>query len=219
MRSGSMLPVILLSLLLLPVLGSAYQIGDSVPLARMGQFHGQRTSWLHQLGRHSPHFGVDTEVVMPIPKPSGFSDDDAYKISFQLGREKYQTPWLSIIGRQNKEVPIIDVTLRYSSGGDFKGVRAEVKDMPKQYLNEHEDIQRKFLDRNDWPKYVLVRYTWVEKSEINVAGGLFVLFGSGFILFLVTALHILQSSKEKLARFVKENTASPATSGEIAKAD
>jgi hypothetical protein len=40
MRSGSMLPVILLSLLLLPVLGSAYQIGDSVPLARMGQFHG-----------------------------------------------------------------------------------------------------------------------------------------------------------------------------------
>jgi hypothetical protein len=214
-----MLPVILLSLLLLPVLGSAYQIGDSVPLARMGQFHGQRTSWLHQLGRHSPHFGVDTEVVMPIPKPSGFSDDDAYKISFQLGREKYQTPWLSIIGRQNKEVPIIDVTLRYSSGGDFKGVRAEVKDMPKQYLNEHEDIQRKFLDRNDWPKYVLVRYTWVEKSEINVAGGLFVLFGSGFILFLVTALHILQSSKEKLARFVKENTASPATSGEIAKAD
>ncbi|KAH9544843.1 hypothetical protein CY35_12G016500 [Sphagnum magellanicum] len=179
----------------------------------------QRTSWLHQLGRHSPHFGVDTEVVMPIPKPSGFSDDDAYKISFQLGREKYQTPWLSIIGRQNKEVPIIDVTLRYSSGGDFKGVRAEVKDMPKQYLNEHEDIQRKFLDRNDWPKYVLVRYTWVEKSEINVAGGLFVLFGSGFILFLVTALHILQSSKEKLARFVKENTASPATSGEIAKAD
>jgi len=156
---------------------------------------------------------------MPIPKPSGFSDDDAYKISFQLGREKYQTPWLSIIGRQNKEVPIIDVTLRYSSGGDFKGVRAEVKDMPKQYLNEHEDIQRKFLDRNDWPKYVLVRYTWVEKSEINVAGGLFVLFGSGFILFLVTALHILQSSKEKLARFVKENTASPATSGEIAKAD
>jgi hypothetical protein len=214
-----MLPVILLSLLLLPVLGSVYQIGDSVPLARMGQFHGQRTSWLHQLGRHSPHFGVDTEVVMPIPKPSGFSDDDAYKISFQLGREKYQTPWLSIIGRQNKEVPIIDVTLRYSSGGDFKGVRAEVKDMPKQYLNEHEDIQRKFLDRNDWPKYVLVRYTWVEKSEINVAGGLFVLFGSGFILFLVTALHILQSSKEKLARFVKENTASPATSGEIAKAD
>ncbi|CAM6012130.1 unnamed protein product [Sphagnum balticum] len=214
-----MLPVILLSLLLLPVLGSAYQIGDSVPLARMGQFHGQRTSWLHQLGRHSPHFGVDTEVVMPIPKPSGFSDDDAYKISFQLGREKYQTPWLSIIGRQNKEVPIIDVTLRYSSGGDFKGVRAEVKDMPKQYLNEHEDIQRKFLDRNDWPKYVLVRYNWVEKSEIDVAGGLFVLFGSGFILFLVTALHILQSSKEKLARFMMENTASPATSGEIAKAD
>ncbi|CAK9861389.1 unnamed protein product [Sphagnum jensenii] len=214
-----MLPVIFLSLLLLPVLGSAYQIGDSVPLARMGQFHGQRTSWLHQLGRHSPHFGVDTEVVMPIPKPSGFSDDVAYKISFQLGAEKYQTPWLSIIGRQNKEVPIIDVTLRYSSGGDFKGVRAEVKDMPKQYLNEHEDIQRKFLDRNDWPKYVLVRYTWVEKSEIDVAGGLFVLFGSGFILFLVTALHILQSSKEKLARFMQENTASPATLGEIAKAD
>ncbi|KAH9544817.1 hypothetical protein CY35_12G014400 [Sphagnum magellanicum] len=78
-----MLPVILLSLLLLRVLGSVYQIGDSVPLARMEQFHGmeqQRTSWLHQLGWHSPHFGVDTEVVVPIPKPSGFSDDDAYKI-------------------------------------------------------------------------------------------------------------------------------------------
>ncbi|KAH9561280.1 hypothetical protein CY35_05G013200 [Sphagnum magellanicum] len=58
-----MLPgIIVLSLLLLPALGSVYQIGDSVPLARMEQFHGQRTSWLHQRGRHSPHFGVDTEA-------------------------------------------------------------------------------------------------------------------------------------------------------------
>ncbi|CAK9188835.1 unnamed protein product [Sphagnum troendelagicum] len=40
----------------------------------------QRTSWLHQLGWHSPLFGVDTQVVVPIPKRSGFSDDDAYKI-------------------------------------------------------------------------------------------------------------------------------------------
>jgi hypothetical protein len=55
---------------------------------------------------------------------------------------------------------------RYSSGGDFKGVRAEVKDMPKQYLNEHEDVQRKFLDRNDWPKYVLVRYTWYSTASL-----------------------------------------------------
>ncbi|KAH9561463.1 hypothetical protein CY35_05G023200 [Sphagnum magellanicum] len=64
--------------------------------------------------------------------------------------------------------------------------------MSTKYLNEHEDIQRKFLNRNDWPKYVLVHYTWVEKSEINVAGCLFVLFGSGkWINIRWTVLHTL----------------------------
>lgn len=212
-----------LILLLLGILSTgddfalAYQTGDPVPVARRGQFHGQTTSWMDQLGRHCPHFGVDTEVVMPLPKPVGFTESENYKISFQFGREKYLTPWLLMIGR--KQVPMLEVTLRHS-GGDLEGVTTKVVPMPEKYLTEHASIRQKFEDPADWPKHILVQYTWVEKSEIDVVGGLFVLFLSGNILFVITALYILQTSKDKLARFLKENVVETSmTGGDVPKAD
>jgi len=194
----------------------AYQIGDALPVARRGQFHGQTTSWLDQLGRHCPKFGVDTEVVMPLPKPVGYTVSESYKVSFQFGREKYLTPWLLVIGR--KEVPMLEVTLRYS-GGDLEGVTSRIVPMPEKYLKQHEAIRQKFVDPEDWPKHILVQYTWVEKSEIDVVGGLFVLFLSGNILFVVTAIYILQTSKDKLSRFMNENVVQPSMVGEVPKAD
>ncbi|KAG0562477.1 hypothetical protein KC19_9G149700 [Ceratodon purpureus] len=194
----------------------AYQTGDAVPVARRGQFHGQTTSWTDQLGRHCPHFGVDTEVVMPLPKPVGFTESESYKVSFQFGKEKYLTPWLLVIGR--KQVPMLEVTLRHS-GGDLEGVTAKIVPMPENYLKEHDSIRQKFADPEDWPKHILVHYIWVEKSEIDVVGGLYVLFFSGNILFVITAIYILQSSKEKLSRFLNENVVQTSMVGEVSKAD
>ncbi|KAJ0790958.1 hypothetical protein HanOQP8_Chr01g0000271 [Helianthus annuus] len=98
--------------------------------------------------------------------------------SFQVGKEKYYIPWLLVINRKSSEVPMIDVHLRYSAS-DFLGVTAKVIDMPHHYVELHPDIGKQFWDPQTWPKYVLVRYTWEEQSEIDVASGFYVLFGSG----------------------------------------
>lgn len=177
-----------------------------------------RTTLHDMLGHHCPRFAIDREVLLPIPKPTGYTGADPYKISLQVGRENFHTPWLFMIGRQSSDVPMLDIQLKYS-GGDLLGVVAKVENMPQQYLKQHEAVMKQFWDVENWPKYILVRYHWDEKSNVDVEAGLYILFGSGFTLTLVTALHILQSSKEKLARFVKETVVANAVPGEEAKVE
>ncbi|KAF5188984.1 ATP-dependent helicase/deoxyribonuclease subunit B [Thalictrum thalictroides] len=107
----------------------AYKPGDVVPMSKMGQYHSSRTVWLDMIGRQCPIFGVNREVLIRIEKPSGYTGADAYKISFQVGKEKYLIPWLLLINRKSQEVPMVDVHLRYS-GNDLHGVTAKVIDMP-----------------------------------------------------------------------------------------
>ncbi|KAH9623487.1 hypothetical protein KSS87_020172 [Heliosperma pusillum] len=107
----------------------AYRPGDIVPLSRMGQYHNSRTIWHDMVGRHCPIFAVNREVLISVPKPTAYTGADPYKITFQVGREKFQLPWLYIINRRSVEVPMIDVHLSYS-GGDLLGVTAKVVDMP-----------------------------------------------------------------------------------------
>lgn len=181
----------------------AYRPGDIVPMSKAGQYHGSRTVWHDVIGRHCPIFAVNREVLIPIEKPTGYTGADAYKISFQVGHEKFLVPWLLVINRKSTEVPMIDVHLRYS-GNDIHGVTAKVMDMPHHYIEVHQDIHKHFWDPEHWPKYVLVRYTWEERSEIDVAAGFYVLFGSGLALSFILAIFVLQSSQDKLTRFVKE---------------
>ncbi|KAH0464851.1 hypothetical protein IEQ34_004954 [Dendrobium chrysotoxum] len=190
----------------------AYRPGEIVPMSRAGQYHGSRTVWHDLIGRHCPIFAVNREVLMPIAKPTGYTGADAYKISFQVGNEKFYIPWLFVINRKSTEVPMIDVHLRYS-GNDLHGVTAKVLDMPQHYVQVHEEIRKHFWDPEHWPKHVLVRYTWEERSEIDVSGGFYVLFGSGLLLSFILAIYVLQSSQEKLTRFVKETVAESSFSG------
>ncbi|PKU68125.1 hypothetical protein MA16_Dca025254 [Dendrobium catenatum] len=138
----------------------AYRPGEIVPISRAGQYHGSRTVWHDLIGRHCPIFAVNREVLMPIAKPTGYTGADAYKISFQVGNEKFYIPWLFVINRKSTEVPMIDVHLRYS-GSDLHGVTAKVVDMPRHCL----------------------------------------------LLSFILAIYVLQSSQEKLTRFVKETVA------------
>ncbi|CAO2823948.1 unnamed protein product [Amaranthus hypochondriacus] len=195
----------------------AYRPGDIVPLSRMGQYHSSRTVWHDMVGRHCPMFAVNREVLIPIPKPTGYTGADPYKITFQVGREKFLLPWLYIINRKSSEVPMIDMHLRYS-GGDLLGVTAKVVDMPHHYVEIHPNIREQFWGAN-WPKHVLVRYTWEERSEIDVSSGFYVLFGSGLMLSFVLSIYILQSSKEKIARFVKETVAEDNLPGGVEKVE
>lgn len=190
----------------------AYRPGEIVPMSRAGQYHGSRTVWQDLIGRHCPTFAVNREVLIPIAKPTGFTGADPYKISFQVGNEKFNIPWLFVINRKSTEVPMIDVHLRYS-GSDLHGVTAKVVDMPHHYIQVHEEIRKHFWDPEHWPKHILVRYTWEERSEIDVSGGFYVLFGSGLLLSFILAIYVLQSSQEKLARFVKETVAESSVPG------
>ncbi|CAL9170762.1 uncharacterized protein LOC135648959 [Musa acuminata AAA Group] len=202
----------------LPSISLAYRPGDIVPMSKAGQYHASRTSWHDVIGRHCPIFAVNREVLIPISKPTGFTGADPYKISFQVGHEKFYVPWLYVINRKSSEVPLIDFHLRYS-GNDLHGVTAKVIDMPHHYIEVHPDIRKHFWDPQNWPKYVLVRYTWEEQSEIDVAGGFYVLFGSGLAVSFILAIYVLQSSKEKLTRFVRENVAETSMPGGVAKVE
>lgn len=195
-------------LLLLSLISNslAYRPGDIVPMSRMGQYHSSRTVWHDLIGRHCPIFAVNREALIPIPKPTGYTGADPYKLSFQVGREKFLIPWLLVVNRKSPEVPMIDVHLRYS-GSDLHGVTAKVLDMPHRYVEIHPDIKKQFWNPESWPKHVLVRYTWEEHSEIDVNAGFYVLFGSGLVLSFILAIYILESSRDKLARFVKETVA------------
>nr|ACG44551.1 hypothetical protein [Zea mays] len=91
--------------------------------------------------------------------------------------------------------------------------------MPHHYVEVHPDIKKNFWDPQNWPKYVLVRYTWEEQSEIDVTGGFYVLFGSGLVLSFILAIYVLQSSQEKLTRFVREAVADSSLPDGVAKVE
>ncbi|KMT06562.1 hypothetical protein BVRB_7g157340 [Beta vulgaris subsp. vulgaris] len=205
-------------LLSMASISTAYRPGDIVPMSRMGQYHSSRTVWHDIVGRHCPIFAVNREVLIPIPKPTGYTGADPYKITLQVGREKFLIPWLYIINRKSSEVPMIVMHLRYS-GGDLLGVTARVVDMPHRYVEIHPDIRKQFWDPQHWPKHVLVRYTWEERSEIDVNSGFLFLFGSGLLLSVTLSIYILQSSKEKIARFVRETVADSNMSGGVEKVE
>ncbi|GAB2272085.1 hypothetical protein Dimus_006904 [Dionaea muscipula] len=193
-------------LLSIALISDAYRPGDIVPMSKMGQYHSSRTSWHDMIGRQCPIFAVNREVLIPIAQPVGYTGADPYKISFQVGREKFLIPWLFVINRKSAEVPMIDVHLRFS-GNDLLGVTAKVVDMPAHYVEVHPNIHKQFWDSKHWPKHVLVRYTWEERSEIDVTSGFFVLFGSGLMLSFILSIYVLQSSKDKIAKFVRETVA------------
>ncbi|BBH06357.1 hypothetical protein Prudu_017994 [Prunus dulcis] len=127
---------------------------DIVPMSKTGLYHSMKTEWHDMIGRHCPIFAVNREVLIPIVKPMGYTGADAYKLSFQVGREKFLIPWLFVINRKSSEVPMIDVHLRYS-GSDLHGVTAKVVDMPHHYVEIHPDIRKQFWDPQHWPKHVL----------------------------------------------------------------
>ncbi|MBA0812731.1 hypothetical protein Gohar_026670, partial [Gossypium harknessii] len=151
--------LLVLLLLCLPFISVAYRPGDIVPMSKMGQYHSSRTVWHDVIGKHCPIFAVNREVLIPIAKPTGYTGADPYKISFQVGKEKFLVPWLFLINRKSSEVPMIDMHLRYS-GGDLHGVTAKIVDMPHHYVEIHPNIRKQFWDPQHWPKHVLVRYTW-----------------------------------------------------------
>ncbi|CAL5335271.1 unnamed protein product [Camellia sinensis] len=219
-RRTIMNSVLLTSMLMSLVSTSlAYRPGDIVPMSKMGQYHSSRTVWHDMIGRHCPIFAVNREALIPIPKPIGYTGADPYKISFQVGKEKFFIPWLFVINRKSSEVPMIDVHLRYS-GSDLLGVTAKVVDMPHRYVEIHPDIHKQFWDPQHWPKHVLVRYTWEEQSEVDVASGFYVLFGSGLLMTFILSIYILQSSRDKFARFVMETVAeSSMPPGGVAKVE
>ncbi|XLS77942.1 hypothetical protein HN51_062167 [Arachis hypogaea] len=44
-------------------------------------------------------------------KANGYTGADPYKISFQVGREKFLIPWLPVVNQKSTEVSMIEVEL------------------------------------------------------------------------------------------------------------
>ncbi|KAJ6865536.1 hypothetical protein NC651_035945 [Populus alba x Populus x berolinensis] len=202
-------------LISLPSVSFAYRPGDIVPMSKMGQYHSSRTVWHDMIGKHCPIFAVNREVSIPIAMPTGYTGSDPYKLSFQVGKEKFLIPWLFVIHRKSSEVPMIDAQLRYS-GSDLHGVTAKVIDMPHHYVEIHPDIRQQFWDAEHWPKHILIRYTWKEQSEIDVSSGFYVLFGSVYLKWPRSFI----VSSAIVSRFVRETVAeSSIPEGGVAKVE
>lgn len=198
---------------------NAYSVGDYVPMARKGQFHNMRTHWHDIIGRHCPRFGIKRDVVLPIPRPVGYDSGDTYKISLMVGKERFTTPWLLIMGRKSGTMPLVDVTLTHFAG-ELRGVKATAEPMPQEYIDKHTDVVIQYHNSSHWPKHILVRYNWVEYAEVDVTAGLLVLFGTSFAMTTLLAVYILQSSKDKIAKFMGEQMVESTTvAGEVAKVD
>eukprot|EP00850_Spirogloea_muscicola_P022830 SM000314S12174 [mRNA] locus=s314:94888:96880:+ [translate_table: standard] len=233
---GPAMAAALVALLCLAPAARAYSVGDFVPMQRRGQYHSMRMHWHDALGRHCPHFAVDREARgagetlsgrdllspgctagrAPRAQARGVQPRRAVQA---FGKERFVTPWLFVLGRKGPDIPVVDVTLAHFAG-ELRGAKAQVAPMPSKYLHLHPDIAQHYHNDSSWPKHILLRYTWKEQAEMDSKAGLYVLFGSAFAMTTTLALYILQSSKEKIARFMNEHVVStPVPGTEIAKVE
>ncbi|GLT32423.1 hypothetical protein SLA2020_070930 [Shorea laevis] len=78
------------------------------------------------IGKHCPIFAVNREVLIPIAKPTGYTGADPYKISFQVGREKFLILRPFLIDHKSSEVPTIDVHLISVNGSGILNIGQNV---------------------------------------------------------------------------------------------
>eukprot|EP00899_Mesostigma_viride_P027498 jgi/Mesvir1/7933/Mv11855-RA.1 len=182
---------------------ATFRDGDSVPMARRGQYHGTRTHWHDALGRHCPKFNVDTMVALPIPKPVGFQEEDVYKLSLAFAGDRYLLPWMLIFGPGVDKLPHIHVDMVHSAG-ELRAVRSTVTPVSDHYAALHVDLEEQYRNATHWPKHVLVSYRWVQASEVDLNTGLYVLFGAGLLASLFLMYVIVHGSKDKFSKFVSD---------------
>ena len=183
-----------------------YHHGDLVPTARRAQFHGQRTHWHDLTARHCPKFGEDHAVAVPIPKPTSWREDDEYKISLSFegdrhhrvapghvqvhprgarrpvanaGRGKRTSRFDKDNKRGDEElgvVPMLDIEITHGRG-EIRAVKADTVAVGRKYLKTHRSLVEEFHNHTLWPKHLLVRYRWTEKTDVDAKFGSTVLLG------------------------------------------
>jgi hypothetical protein len=184
-----------------------YHHGDLVPTARRAQFHGQRTHWHDLTARHCPKFGEDHAVAVPIPKPTSWREDDEYKISLSFEGDRHLTGWLLVMSKSIREaheeavanagrgkrtsrfdkdnkrgdeelgvVPMLDIEITHGRG-EIRAVKADTVAVGRKYLKTHRSLVEEFHNHTVWPKHLLVRYRWTEKTDVDAKFGSAVLLG------------------------------------------
>ena len=51
------------------------------------------------------------QIVLPVPRPVGFSAADDYKMSLSFDHDRFLTPWLLVMGPKAPDVPMVHVSL------------------------------------------------------------------------------------------------------------
>ena len=204
---GRLLGGVLLGLLAAAVAGAGgaaadFHRGDTVPLARRGQFNKQRTTWHDVQGRHAPHFAMDGKVLVPIPEPKGFDAAEDYKVSFSVDGGRHFTPWLPLLTKPAKGIPVVEMRLQFR-GNRVTGVRAATTFHPMSSEVEQtwntKGIAKEYTYPKVWPKHVLLDYRWEEEVEVDVWSGLMALFAVGIALSAAMMIGVIHTSKDKLA--------------------
>lgn len=90
-------------------------------------------------------------------------------------------------------VPMIDYQLVRGDGGVIKRTDIKVVPISPNYLKTHREYVRNFHNSSDWPKHVLVRYTWDTEVEVDSEGFLSV----SLLVFVVCVFFVVRGILEE----------------------
>ncbi|KAK9826276.1 hypothetical protein WJX74_005195 [Apatococcus lobatus] len=97
------------------------------------------------------------------------------------------THWTTIIGKRAPPAPLLDIELTHMDAHLIRA-KAQVLHLPREYQRSHGLVVSEFQNASHWPKHLLVRYRWDERSSINDSLPLYISFLFGFLMAAVVIL-------------------------------
>lgn len=143
------------------------------------------------------------QVALPIPQPVGFAVADDYKIQLSLDGDRFVTPWLQLIGRTAPAAPYLRVHL-VRSGDALAGMSAEVEEVPDSQSSAYQRVADDFSKAEQWPKHLIVHYSWRTRHEVDANRGLTVMFATGAAAMLLVVGSVVRTYQRQLRQFVED---------------
>lgn len=157
------------------------------------------------LGHFCPQFGMSKMIAMEVDAPiENPSDGGDYRLQLSFDEGRIVTPWLQLKGRRSPLFPYIEVELT-RSGDALTGVSASVKRMDR-FDPQSAALGKQFQNLDEWPKLVLVKYSWRVRHENDVSMALFAIFASGGLFTIVMGLRAMAGYRKHLRMFFRDIT-------------
>jgi len=198
-RRSTLIHLLLIYLTTLPkcidASGHTYQIGESVPLITKCS----STSTVYEATRsQAPKFGLDGETTLLFRDicPGSTRDRNA-KVTLQLsfGNGLYTLPRFELM----KSSGSTEVTIQFHHTSDANGQIHSISQSKQEETTSDNNPNDSRINAGK----VFITYKWVEEEDVDLAGGLLVMFFAIFGMSLYQIVVIVSSVDEQQAKFEK----------------